>query len=382
MPQVVIGDLRTGRRLLDLPFSSLAWTRARNTAETIRCGIPLSSRLVRKLGLRNATTPGKTFIAVIENDNVMAAGPIWSRTYTKATQTLSLAGAGLWSYYDHRQILPLLADSVNVIDPTTGASLAAANTDFVNATYGLMAKRLIQQSMLWTGGDLPITFAADEVGGTRNKTYLGANLTKIGEGLRQLTQLVNGVDIDFLPQRTADRMGIQWLLRTGTVDAPEIHGSSVHVWDYSVPVPSIRNLITRDDAARMTAQAWTTGGRQDGSSVIERVRNTALLDAGYPLLESVDSSHADVALSSTLLQYSALAVRLGRAPEEQWTFEVDSTKSPRVGSFWPGDYGDIKIANDPWIPDSPFAHRREIASISGDQDGKWNKVTAEEVLSA
>lgn len=382
MPQVIIGDLRTGRRIVDLPFETLSWMRPRNAAETMQCTVPLSSRLVRKLDLRNATTPAKSFIAVVENDTIMAAGPIWTRSYSKATQKLSLAGAGIWSYFDHRQIIPLLADNVNVIDPTTGASLAGSNTDFVNYSYGLMAKRLIQQSMLWTGGDLPIVFQADELGGTYEKHFLGANLTKLGEGLRNFTQLVNGVDIDFLPQRTADRLGVQWLLRTGTIAAPEIHGATVQVWDYSVPHPSIRNLVTKDDAARMTMQAWTTGGKQDGAAVVERARNAGLLDAGYPLLESVDSSHADVSVPATLQMYSQLAVRLGRAPEEQWTFEVDATKSPRVGSYWPGDYTDLRIANDPWITTSRVPYRKEVAAIAGDQDGKWIKVTAEEVLSA
>jgi len=375
--ELIIGDLRTGRRLLDLPFETLDWSLIRNAAGTIRVTIPISSRLVQKLGLGNATTEAKTFLCVVENDVPLEAGPIWRRVYNEPTRKLELTAGGLWTYFDHRQIIPLLTASQPVIDPSTGESAAYANTDLVGWSYGTIAKKLLQQSEQWTGGNLPIVYAADEAG-TYERHYLGANLRKIGDELRALVDLVDGVDIRFLPRRTADRLGIEWVLQTGTIAAPEIHAAAVNVWDYSVARPSIRNLRVESDASSMAGQAWASGGRQDGVAVIERARNTALINAGYPLLEAVDSAHADASESATLAAYAANAVRLGAAPENAWSFEVKAVDVPRVGSYLPGDYADIKIAGDPWIPDGTY--RREIATISGDQAGKWVKVVTEETF--
>jgi hypothetical protein len=377
--QLIIGDLRTGRRILDLPHTSLNWTLTRNTAGTIRATVPLNPRMIRKLDLQNATTPAKTFMCVIENDIPLEAGPIWRRTYSKATGMLELTAGGLWTYFDHRQIVPLLTDDQGVIDPATGESAAWGNTDLVNFSYGTIAKKVLEQSMLWTGGDLPIVFQADEVG-TYERHYLGANLTKIGEALRDLVALVSGVDIRFVPRRTADRLGIEWMLQTGTLAAPELRAATPHVWDYSVEKPAVRNLQTEDDASRMTGQAWFTGGRQAGISQIVRDIAPALVDAGYPLLESVDSTHSDVSESDTLMAYAQNATLLGRAPLSAWSFEVRADVAPRVGSYLPGDLVTLKIANDPWIREAPYT--RDISSISGDQDGKWIKVVTEETIDA
>lgn len=377
MTQVIIGDLRTGRKIVTVPHSAMSWNQRRNTAEVIRCTMPLSSRLVRKLDLRNATTPAKSFIAILEGDYVMAAGPIWRRQYSKASRSLELTGAGIWSYFDHRVVMGLLAEGENVIDPVTGESVESSNTSLEGLSYGTMAKRLIQQSMEWVGGDIPINFLPDEAA-SFSKNWKGQNLSQLGESLRNFTSRADGIDIAFPASLTGDRMGIEWLLRTGTVDNPELHGNTVHVWDYRVKTPSIRNLVEIDDAADMAGQVWAQGGRQDGTVVIERAVNDGLVDAGYPLLELVDSSHSDASEVDTLLNYAENHLHLGSAPESAWSFEVRADRPPYVGQYGIGDYVDLKIRDDPWFPAGTY--RREIAALSGDHNGKWVKVTAEAVV--
>jgi len=377
--QLILGDLRTGHKRQTFPDDTLAWSLTRNSAGTIRASTPISSRLVQKLDLRNATEPVKSYLGVVENDIPLEVGPIWRRVYRKATGTLELTAGGLWSYFDHRLVMPLLADTDNVIDPVTGASTVASGTDLTLMSYGTMAKRLIAQSLLWTGGNLPIVFQADEVG-TYEQHYLGASLSKIGDMLRDLVGLVKGVDIRFQPQWTPDRLGIQWALQTGTLAAPELHSATTFTWDYSVQKRSIKDLVDEADGSGMTGQAWTSGGRQSGVQVVQRAIDPFLVGLGYPLLESVDSSHADASLVDTLMQYSQNAVMLGRAPSNAWSFTVKADESPHVGEYLPGDFVKVKMRKDPWIDDGD--HVREIASMSGDQDGKWVSITAEETIDA
>lgn len=380
MTELWITDLRTGDRILTLPFLTENWMKAQNAADQVRATVKLSGRIAKRLDLYNATSPAKTVMSVLENGIVMAAAIIWRRSYDKATGTLELAGAGYESLGHHRQILPALAAGHDIIDPTTGASVTAYNTDLVGKTYGQMVKELWLQAEAWAGGEVPFVYQDDEAGGTYERHFVAANLTSVGKAIRDFTNLQNGVDIDYFARVRADRGGIEILVRTGTVAEPELHGTGVHMWDYSVPKPSIRNLRTVEDATEMTGQAWARGGRQDGSVVIAVASNPALVAAGYPLLESVDGSHADASEVDTLANYAAQDAVVGRAPLSAWTFEVHAKGSPKVGSFWPGDFCDIKIANDPWLRSRTY--RREIASISGDQDGRWVDVTTLEVVDA
>src|SRR5690606_18282859 len=113
------------------------------------------------------------FVAVLLDDVPIAAGPIWRRQYDKAQGTLDLAASGMWSYFDHRHIIPALAASQGVVDPVTGESIN--DTILTNLSYGTIAKRLVQQCRTWTGGNVPIVFQDDEAG-TYERTYLGATL--------------------------------------------------------------------------------------------------------------------------------------------------------------------------------------------------------------
>jgi hypothetical protein len=380
MTQVIVTDLVTGRNILNVPFTAASWKKARNSADTLSCTVPMSSRAVRKLDLWNATTPAKTIMAAVENDVVMAMGEIWSRRWSEDGNQLTLNASR--SLFKHRTVLPPMADIDDVIDPVSGDTAAAFGTDLVGMTYGQMVKTLAMQALGWAGGSLPIVFEADEVGGAYEKHWKAANLSILDTEITDFTNLVNGIDIDFFGRRTSDKLGVEWLLRTGKLGAEEIHGLTVHRWDLSVPKPSARNLTVSDDASTMTGQAWVAGGRQDGTAVVQRATNHNLTGVGYPLLESVDSSHPDASDPTTLMDYAQQDVDLGAAPANTWTFQARATSNPRVGSYWPGDYCDIVIPRGhPWI-NRAGAHRREIASISGDQDGKWVTVETEETIDA
>jgi len=408
--RVLIGDLLTGRRILDIPYSKLSWSVSRNAAESISLTVPLTSRLVRRLDLRNATTPAKTFMAVLLDDVPIAAGPIWRRQYAKATGLLDLAAAGMWSYFDHRHIIPALAASQGVVDPVTGESIN--DTVLTNLSYGTIAKRIVQQARTWTGGNVPIVFQDDEAG-TYTRTYLGATLKKVGEALADFIDLRNGIDIRFQPRFTSDRLGIEWVLQTGTLTQPYLRSPQVHRWDYTVPKPSIRNLSEVEDASRMAGLAWFTSGRQEGTALAVQSSDGVLAGAGYPLLELADASHSDVTIEATLQEYADNAILLGRAPMSAWSFEAKASGSPRAGQYWPGDLAEILVGDDPWLgnrwgttvptdllpapdlypsddllpdggsfyfPPKPVTHVREIASISGDEKSRWVSVVTEEQI--
>ena len=197
--RVRICDLRTGRRILDLPYLKADWTGEFNGAETVTATVSVNDRRIQKLDLYNASIPGRTAL-IIEDQGVTNGGPIWTRHYDRDAGTVELSGKGLWSYFDHRTLLPLMKDTDKLTN-SDGTANTGFDTNIKNTSYQTIAKRWIQQSLTWTGGNLPITFE-DDMAGTYERNIKGAELKLIGDLLINLTEVQNGPDIRFQPRLT------------------------------------------------------------------------------------------------------------------------------------------------------------------------------------
>src|SRR5690554_1122635 len=114
MTRYILGNLRTGRRILDLPVLTGPWNVRLNTAGSITCAVDMNDPDVQKLDLRNTSTPTQTFLGVVEGDKIMEAGPIWTRNYDRDSRILQLGAKGLGSHFNYRLILPLLAQTIGV----------------------------------------------------------------------------------------------------------------------------------------------------------------------------------------------------------------------------------------------------------------------------
>lgn len=399
MTRYIIGDLRTGRRILDLPVLKGPWDDKLDTAETIRVTVDLQDPDVQALGLRNTATPTKAFLGAVEGDTIKACGPIWTKHYNRDDSTMELGAKGLMSIFDHRLILPLLAANLDVgqwtipdpSDNTKTIPNPALTTQYNGIWWGTMAKRLVQQCLSWTGGNIPIVFQADEIDGVADhtKTYLGADFKPVGEALRQLSELDGGPEINFQPRFTSDMLGVEWVMQTGTVAQPLIFGQSVPQWNLTVGASPISNFQIDEDGTGMASLSWATGGRQADDVLVSRAYDSTLVDRGFPLMEVLDSSHSTVVLQSTLDKYARQNLQNARAPEETWSFDVQAypvdedgnPAGPQVNSYNVGDFCEIVIApydpeagvGDPYIIEGG-TFRRRIVGISGDELSETIKI--------
>jgi hypothetical protein len=381
-------DLLSGRQILDLNVESGTWSLGLNQADTIQVDIDLQDPAMIALGLRNAATPAKTVLACAEDETIMAAGPVWSRSYDRDAKTLQLSAKGIWSYYDHRYIQQLLAGTIDVTQFTIpdaanpGGSMPnpALATNLLNYDLGTIAKQLMVLAQTWTGGTVPVIFPDDRAG-TRVRNYQGADFNNVGDALRALTEVDNGPDIIFQPQFTPDRLGIQWVLRTGTEAVPQLYSNAIQRWDLTLPSSSASNLEVDEDASSIASIAWMTGGRANDDVLVARATDPTLINQGYPLYETLDSSHSSVSEQDTLDAYAQEAVVLGRGALETWTFVAEAHRQPLVGSYYVGDYVDLSIgrydstngSGDPYL--LPGKYRQRIVGLSGDQDGDQVKIT-------
>lgn len=350
-----LADLRTGRQIRDLQVASGKWERYLNAPESLSAVMDMRDPATIALRLRLTAAPGRTVLAVAADDVILAAGPIWAHSYNRDEKTLELTARGLWSYYDHRFVLPVVAATVGVTQFTIPDASAAGKTKpnpalgtyLTGMELGTIAKRWVQQAHAWTGGMLPVVFEADRSGpsdANHERNFEGAAFKNLGTVLEQLTEVEGGPDIVFQPRLTDDRLGIEWDLRTGTDAEPFLSSTNKHRWNLDVPQSPVSGFSIDVDASDIAGTAWVTGGRSGDSVMVGRSIDPTLTDAGYPLFESLDSSHSSVDVQATLDRYASEATVMGRGPVEQWSFKVEANARPYLGAFWEGDFCEIELA--------------------------------------
>lgn len=415
---IMVGDVRTGRRITQIPVSSASWSMVHRGVGEIKVDIPLGAEdfaaMERTLsglwpgpdlflpfyptpvtgvwrpgdGLRPeflaALDPARCFLAVLEDDAVLEAGPIWSWAYADGSNVLTVGAQGLRSLFDHRLVMGLLAD-------WPGANPAAWTATYSGMSLGTIAKRLVSLAMSHTGGNLPIVLPDDETG-SHTRTYYGYNLGRLGDYLDALMGVINGPDIALQPRLTADRMGIEWVLRTGTEADPLLHQHAGDwTWDSSVPRGGVGGISVTRDATALAERAWVSGSGTELSLLLRSATDEGLLDRGFPLMETTDA-RGTVEVAATADSWAAANLRGASRPTQAWTFEVAARPQtdsggpagPQLGDYRPGDIARV------WVPAThPLLrlllpqgfHRARLIRIDGGM-GPMVKLTVQPAMEA
>jgi hypothetical protein len=374
----IIGDLRTGRRIQTVPATSGPWSDVLNDAGQLSCTVSLRDPVVQRLGLKESAKPGKAFLAAIIDDLVVQAGPIWLHSYEADTALLTLSGAGMWSYFDHRLILPVLAGR-SPTNPTTDTRFAPASvdplgpypTDTRKSLQGI-ARALVDQAQTWTGGNVPVILPA-EIPGTAERVYRGVDLTSVGQALRDLTAVEGGPDVRFEPRLTSDRLGVEWVMRIGTPTQPLLFSAVEPTFTIGSAKSPVSNFKTTVSGRGVASNVYASGGRGANEAIVGRAENPALLDQGYPVLELVDATRSSVTDQGTLNDFADELRARSAFPTETWEFAHQTSERPFLTGYSVGDFARVRVVDDLYHgPIDPPARMR-IVSRSGDADGR--KVT-------
>lgn len=349
----------TGRVIGTIPCNIKSWARVLDGTDTASVVMLPGTLTVKSRDYyRLITTPMRSSL-VIDWDGVpITAGPILTREWTGTDLTLNITDAR--SIFSRRKAHTWATPYASQVITYSGISLGTIAVNLVK--LGI--------SNLKLGASLPIVFPPDEADTdpTHVRTYNGYELIDIATELANLTNDLNGPDIDFLPQWTdSSRTYLQYQMRVGTLEQPALYSPQTVVFDGSQPRSSVENIDTIDDASLLGTTDWATGAGDTASMLMSMTQSTDLVSKGWPLLEQETDyktvSDQAVLDSKTLADLAAHAL-----PTEQWTMNVDATLAPVLGSYLLGDRARVRVKNDVWTPDDDYQMR--IIGMSGDSSTK------------
>lgn len=373
-----LADFVTGGPILDLPvMEGASWASQLNRPDAVSCSIDLNDDETKALDLRSSTEPNKTILLARTDDDVILAWgliPDDGRTWNEDTKTLDLTATGISSsFFGNAIIAPRAAlTAALIVNDAKGYPVPnpALDTNLAGWSHGTIGKKLVAQRLAFPGAPTVFDLPPDEPG-TRTERYSFASLKSIGSALDDLVKQEAGPDFAFDAQRGPDGLSLRYVMRHGSEAKPRI-GTAVGVWSLGEGSP-ITGLKITDAVAAGASAGWMTAGKQAGVALMSRVLNPAMIAAGYPPLDIVDTSHSDVSKQTTLDSYNRANMQDAANVIRDLSFTVRGDASPALGAYRPGDTIKLDVPKDhPWLIPGEVSIR--ITSISGDEAGLKIKI--------
>lgn len=356
--QAFVCETVTGRNLGPIDVTVKSWSRLLNGSDTGSVQLSPGALTVKTRDqLRLYTTPERMTL-VIEWSNAFErvgtpvfAGPIAGRPWDKG---VTINAASIRTILERRKL----------INPT--APFASQRLTWQNMSLGSIAVKIVQFATSGVGGALPIVYPAIQVDSdpTHLRNYDGFNLKTANSAITDLTNVINGPDIDFTPVwADSARSAITYQMRVGTNEEPRLFGPNQVVFDATQPKSSVKKLTYMDDGSALATRQWGAGSGTDVNALMSMASNAALIAAGFPALEQQKDYKSEI-LQSTLDVSVQGDLEATSTLLEQWGLNVDGTSAPVLGSYLPGDLARVNVRNHIWIPDGD--HPMRIIGISGD----------------
>jgi hypothetical protein len=331
----LIVDLMTEAVLAEVALSQVRLTKVLNGAGTIDATLVIDRDLVnRGLNPYDLTTPCRRCIYALRDGTPVWGGLIWTRAYDSGNHTVKLGGADFWSYYDHRKVVQALPAEPVPFDFVAHASSTSGLVD-----QNAIVRAFVQLGDLHTGGDINVQLDSSLSDVMRERHYEGYDLKDMGEGLRELANVINGPDIVFDVSANADGT-VSRVLRVGT---PKLgQQGDPHIWEYG---GNIQHYAWPSDGSRMATRIYAVGNGMEKGTPIAVAEEQARYVNGWPLLEG-ESGYTTVSDTAVLQEHADADQVAARAPVVLPVLTVRGDLPPTFGTYGLGDEARVLIEDD------------------------------------
>lgn len=362
-------ETRTGRVAAVVPYvGQPSWSYGINQAGAWSVTVPLDNPEVDPDWLSGITDPWRFSWAICQGSKVWQAGPVIAEDYQGGTST-TISGGGLWKLLSDKRVLvnPARATLAGVSTADADIAFGPGDTSEIgspipvanrNLSLHTVAKRLMQIITAASAGDLPIVYP-DDIAGDAIRTYPGYDLAYVGQRLSELTQVIDGPEIEFRPEFVDEisKQQIRWRMRIGNSRLGNL--GFPHAFDYRKALVDITYAV--DGTARATRDFERGNGmnRDLVTGFNDHVLPTSY-DPAAILLERIGSDHTSTSDAAVLDGWAQAAVlnNLVVSPDLKATVRIPGddgqgnvTRSPILTTVEAGDNVLAQLKRHPRIPD-------------------------------
>lgn len=376
--EVCVYSTRTGQVIGWLPFVGIPrWERGINIQGSWSVTVPLDNRYVSKAQINSWVDPKWHWsFAICQGQTIYQAGPLVTEDFDDGENVTTFTGGGLWRLLTDKRVLVnagrTSVDVIKNIDAdvafgTTavsdkGGPIPAGNQ---NVSLHTIAKRLVENELAKPGGTLPVTLPAD-IAGTSIRTYQGPELASTGQRLFELTQVVNGPEMEFRGRFTDESR--TFVVHDFLIGNPRL-GRLDYAYGWATGKACVKLGFT-SDGMNMADRDWDRGAGFDRNVITGFAENMDGVTTGSyqtrPLLEVVGTLHSNSDNVTELNGYAAADVADGRTAELVLKVEVTMTggtgngdlpPSPGFSLVSPGDTAYIRVRNHRRLPNAIYSVR-------------------------
>lgn len=385
--RVYVFETRTGRVVDTIPYVGLPrWSTGLNQSSVgWSVQVPLrghaESAAVDPATLDALSEPWRFSWAIAQGSHIWQAGPVVSESYQGGTTT-TITGGGLWKLLSDKRLL-INPDRANVATVAgtdadiafgtgtvseIGSPIPVANR---NLSLHTIAKRLVEIIEGANGGNLPVVFP-DDIAGTSARTFPGYDLASPGQRLAELTQVLDGPELEFTPEFAdpVTRQAIQWRMRIGNSRL----GNLGFAYQWITGRALCSTTVDVDGSNRVTRNFERGNGMNRDLIIGYGNQAVNALDNADILLEEVGNDHTSTTDVTVLTAWAGSAIAANVEQEITFGFRVrtagddgngNRTNSPHMAEVLNGDNGNFIVRDNPRIPDGTYAAR-----IIGMQTGR------------
>lgn len=333
-------DLLTNTPVAEVPLSGVSYSFQLDEEGTLTGTIPTGAAAGRA-DIRNLL-PGRTAIYPFRDNDIIDGYILWDDDPQPGGIRINDGACrSLLSYFDRRRIRSTLT--------------------YTQQDQLAIAESLIDTAQAVPGGNIGVETLGTRSGVLRDRSYPASEIKNVREALTQLSAVQNGFDFsigvtigsDGAPRKVLN-LGYPYLGRS--------QASTGLVLEYP---GNVLNYTWTRLGSQITTTMWLIGAGDGESALRARADNNALLNAGWPVLES-DISYTDVTEQSTLNAHALAeaAVRSGVVVTPRLTVTGDD---PPLRSYMVGDFARVRITDD------TFGGPSDVPAI--DQVARINKIT-------